>query len=175
MKLWISRKKSILKRLYPSMFTPSAYELDYETLYEQGYRGIIFDIDNTLVGHDAPANEEAVNLARKLKNMGFKLSIVSNNREPRVKSFADALGVSYVFKAAKPRTGGYIKAMEIMGTSLKTTLAIGDQLLTDIYGANRTGIFSIKVEQLYREEPGNIVFKRYIERLILFFYMHEKE
>ncbi len=175
MKPFISRKKSILKRLYPRMFAPSAYDLDYETLYEQGYRGIIFDIDNTLVGHDAPANDRAKELMTKLKSIGFKLSIVSNNREPRVKSFADALGVPYVFKAAKPRTGGYIKAIEIMGTSLKTTLAIGDQLLTDIYGANRAGIFNIKVEQLYREEPGNIVFKRYIERLIIFFYMHEKE
>ena len=174
MKLPISRKKSIFRNLYPRSFSPSSYEIDYEGLYSKGYRGIIFDIDNTLVGHDKPATKDAIELAGKLKNTGFKLMIVSNNDEPRVKTFADALGIPYVYKAHKPSKDGYLKAIEMMGTEKKTTLAIGDQLITDIWGANRAGIFNIRVKPMYKEEPPKIVFKRKLERIIMWFYRHEK-
>jgi HAD superfamily phosphatase (TIGR01668 family) len=174
MKLMILRKKSIFRNLYPKSFAASAYSIDYEKLYKKGYRGIIFDIDNTLVGHDKPATEESVELAMRLKDIGFRLMIVSNNDEPRVKSFADELGIPYVFKAKKPSKDGYLKAVLLMGTTLKTTFAVGDQLITDIWGANRAGIFNIRVNPLYKEEPPKIVFKRKLEKIILFFYRHER-
>ena len=174
MKLMILRKKSIFRNLYPRCFAESAYSIDYEKLYKKGYRGIIFDIDNTLVGHDKPATEESVELAMRLKDIGFRLIIVSNNKEPRVKSFADELGIPYVFKAGKPSKEGYLKAILQMGTTIKTTVAIGDQLITDIWGANRAGLFNIRVKPLYKEEPPKIVFKRKLEKIILFFYRHER-
>ena len=174
MKLPVSRKKSIFRNLYPREFSRSAYTIDYEGLYLWGYRGIIFDIDNTLVGHDKPATKEAVKLAARLKKIGFKLMIVSKNEEPRVKTFADALGAGYIFKAHKPSRDGYLKAMELMGTTKETTVAVGDQLITDIWGANRAGVFNIRVNPLFREEPAKIVFKRKLERIIMFFYRHER-
>ena len=174
MKFVISRKKSIFRNLYPKSFAVSAFEIDYKGFFEKGYRGIIFDIDNTLVGHDKPADERAVELASVLKNMGYRLMIVSNNEEPRVKSFADALGIPYVFKAGKPSRDGYLKAIELMNTSRKTTFAVGDQLITDIWGANRARIFNVKTEPLFKEEPAKIVFKRFLEKIIMFFYRHER-
>ncbi len=174
MKLPISRKNSIFRNLYPRHFSSSSYEIDYEGLYLWGYRGIIFDIDNTLVGHDKPATKEAIELAEKLKKIGFKLMIVSNNAEPRVKTFADALSIPYVYKAHKPSKDGYLKAMEMMGTAKDSTLAIGDQLSTDIWGANRAGIFNIRVNPMFKEEPPKIVFKRKLERIIMWFFNHER-
>ena len=155
---------------YPDTYVNTAYEIDYEALFAAGCRGIIFDIDNTLVPHDAPADDKSVALFKRLRAIGFKTLILSNNKEPRVKMFCDAVGSPYLFKAAKPKRDGYLKAMELMGTDLKNTIFIGDQLFTDMRGANRTGIKTILVKPIHPKERLQIVLKRIPERLILFFY-----
>jgi len=173
MKLGLYRKYSILRSFYPAEQAESTFAIDYEKLWERGFRGIIFDIDNTLVGHDEPADERAILHAEKVRALGFKLCIVSNNKEPRVKAFAEALNATYVFDAKKPSRKGYEEAMKRMDTDRSNTVAIGDQLITDIWGANRAGVHNIFVKQLYKKEPGNIVFKRKLEAIIMFFYRHE--
>ena len=80
----------------------STYEIDFDALYREGYRGIIFDIDNTLVPHGAPADERAKKLFAHLKELGFSCCLLSNNKEPRVKMFNDDVQVQYIFKAGKP-------------------------------------------------------------------------
>ena len=77
----------------------STYEIDFDALYREGYRGIIFDIDNTLVPHGAPADERAKKLFAHLKELGFSCCLLSNNKEPRVKMFNDDVQVQYIFKA----------------------------------------------------------------------------
>ena len=88
-----------LERFYPDHEKDSAYKLDYEGLYVKGYRGIIFDIDNTLVPHGAPADKNAIRLFKRLQRLGFDTVLLSNNKEPRVKSFAEAVQSEYIFKA----------------------------------------------------------------------------
>ena len=78
----------MLHQFYPDYEADSAYGIDYRTLYEQGYRGIIFDIDNTLVPHGAPATPQATEFFGRLRELGFQTLLLSNNKEPRVKSFA---------------------------------------------------------------------------------------
>ena len=95
----------------------STYEIDFDALYREGYRGIIFDIDNTLVPHGAPADERAKKLFAHLKELGFSCCLLSNNKEPRVKMFNDDVQVQYIFKAGKPKCFGYEKAMERMGAT----------------------------------------------------------
>ena len=73
--------------LYPDEYLDSTYSIDFDQLYKEGYRGIIFDIDNTLVPHGAPADERAISLFAHLKELGFHCMLLSNNREPRVKMF----------------------------------------------------------------------------------------
>ena len=92
----------MLHQFYPDYEADSAYGIDYRTLYEQGYRGIIFDIDNTLVPHGAPATPQATEFFGRLRELGFQTLLLSNNKEPRVKSFADAVGASYIYKAGNP-------------------------------------------------------------------------
>mgnify|MGYP002233255191 FL=1 len=133
------------------------------------YRGVIFDIDNTLVPHGAPADERACALFAHLKELGYHCMLLSNNKEPRVKMFNDAVQVSYIYKAGKPNPANYRKAMEQMGTDEKNTLFVGDQIFTDVYGANRTGIRTILVKPIHPKEEIQIVLKRYLEKIVLFF------
>lgn len=155
---------------FPDRYVASTYVIDFEELYEKGYRGLIFDIDNTLVPHGAPADERAVRLFERLKAMGYRCCLISNNQEPRVKMFNERIQVDYVYNAHKPSVKNYKKAMEIMGTDTDNTLFIGDQLFTDVWGAKRTGIGSILVKPIHPKEEIQIVLKRYLERIVLYFY-----
>ena len=160
----------MLKCFYPDMSLDSTYEIDFEKFYREGYRGVIFDVDNTLVPHDAPADERARALFARLRALGYRSCLLSNNKEPRVKLFAEAVGSRYIFKAGKPSVRGYEAAMEKMGTTREDTLFVGDQLFTDVYGANRTGLRSILVKPIHPKEEIQIVLKRYLERIVLYFY-----
>lgn len=155
--------------LYPDDYVSSTYHIDFAKLYEEGYRGLIFDIDNTLVPHGAPADARAIALFQNLHQIGFRCMFVSNNKEPRVKSFSDAVnGYAYIYKANKPSPFGYVKAMQQMKTNTSNTLFIGDQILTDIWGANRAGIRTVMVEPVLKwKEEIQIVFKRLLEAVIL--------
>lgn len=156
--------------LYPDAYLPSAYRVDYAGLYRKGYRGLIFDIDNTLVPHGAPADEGAVRLFARLKEMGFAYVLISNNKEPRVKAFSEQVNALYLYKAAKPGPKAYRRAMQMMHTDCGNTVFIGDQIFTDILGANLAGIRSVLVKPIHPKEEIQIVLKRYPEKLVLFFY-----
>ena len=86
----------LFETFYPDERMNSTYDIDFETLYEEGYRGLIFDIDNTLVPHGAPADDRAKELFARLKEMGFKCCLLSNNKEPRVKMFNEEIQVDYL-------------------------------------------------------------------------------
>ena len=164
----------MLDIFYPDNEVESSYEIDYEALYETGYRGIIFDIDNTLVPHGAPADEKAVAFFQRLKKIGFQTMLLSNNKEPRVKMFADRVHSQYLYKAGKPGKGGYLQAMENMGTDISSTIFVGDQLFTDVWGAKRVGIMNFLVKPIHPKEEIQIVLKRYLEKIVLYFY-HRKQ
>ena len=164
----------MLERFYPDEYVDSAYGIDYEKLYRDGWRGIIFDIDNTLVPHGAPADRRSIALIKRLQKTGFRVMMLSNNKEPRVKPFCDTVGTPYLYKANKPFPGSYRKAMERMGTTKKTTLFIGDQLFTDIWGAKRTGIRTFLVRPIHPKEEIQIVLKRFLEKIVLYFYEKER-
>ena len=74
----------MLQCFYPDEYLDSTYLIDFEEKYRQGYRGIIFDIDNTLVPHGLPADERAVALFKRLRDTGYQVTMLSNNKEPRV-------------------------------------------------------------------------------------------
>lgn len=165
----------MMRNLYPDEDVASAYEIDYQAFYDKGYRGILFDVDNTLVEHDQPVTIVAIELFQRLKEIGFETCIISNNRDERVKPLADALESEYVYKAGKPSARGYIQGMERMHTTPETTMFVGDQIFTDIWGANRAGVYSILVEQIAKHEEIQIILKRYLEKIILYFYRKQRK
>ncbi|MDD3206121.1 MAG: YqeG family HAD IIIA-type phosphatase [Lachnospiraceae bacterium] len=160
----------MFRRFYPNEYLDSAYQINFEDFYKRGYRGVIFDVDNTLVPHGAPADARAIQLFERLKGIGYDAMLLSNNKEPRVKMFNDAVQVHYIFKANKPSPQNYRKAMEQMHTQKETTLFVGDQLFTDVWGANKAGIYTILVKPIHPKEEIQIVLKRYLEKIVLYFY-----
>lgn len=165
----------MFQRFYPDEYLDSTYQIDFQTFYEKGYRGVIFDIDNTLVPHGAPADERAMALFKHLKEIGMDAMLLSNNKEPRVKMFNDAVQVHYIYKANKPGIKNYQRAMKEMHTNENNTLFVGDQLFTDVWGANKAGIYSILVKPIHPKEEIQIVLKRYLEKIVLFFYERQKK
>lgn len=165
---------SVFGGLYPREYIASTYEIDFEGLYQAGYRGVLFDVDNTLVPHDAPADQRSIALFERLRKLGFSTCLISNNKEPRVMPFADALKTQYVYKAGKPRRRGYQEGMKRMGTHKGDTLFVGDQLFTDVWGANRAGMYSILVKPMNPREEIQIVLKRYLEKPVLYCYLRRQ-
>jgi len=163
----------LLSMFYPKRTANSAYEIDYEGLYREGFRGILFDIDNTLVEHGADANDKAVQLFDKLKRIGFKTCLISNNSDERVSRFNSQINTNYIFKANKPSTKSLLKAIKIMGTRVDNTVFVGDQLFTDIYGANKLGMLTYLVKPIGPKEEIQIVLKRKLERIVLYFYRRD--
>ena len=160
----------MFEKFFPDEYVASTYVIPFEKLYEKGYRGVIFDIDNTLVPHGAPADNRAEKLFQRLSDIGFASCLISNNREARVKMFNRNIGTHYIYNAHKPSTKNYIRAMEIMGTDRTNTLFVGDQLFTDVWGAKRAGIHNILVKPIHPKEEIQIVLKRYLEKIVLHFY-----
>lgn len=160
----------MFKCFFPDEYLDSTYEIDFDKLYAQGYRGLLFDIDNTLVPHGAPADERACALFAHLRELGFKSCFLSNNQIERVSSFNNAIGEQFIENAHKPSVKNYKKAMEMLGTDTSNTIFIGDQLFTDIYGAKRAGIRNILVKPIHPKEEIQIVLKRRLEAVVLYFY-----
>ena len=165
----------MFKIFYPKEYFDSTYSIDFERYYKMGYRAVIFDVDNTLVEHDAPADERATALIKGLMEMGYQVCFLSNNDEERVKAFNENLGANYIFKAGKPLAKGYNKAMEVMGSDRKNTLFVGDQIFTDVWGANNAGIRSVLVQPIAKHEEIQIILKRIPEKLILHFYLKKNK
>ena len=101
-----NRGTILMRMFYPDRREKSAYTIDYADLYRKGYRGVIFDIDNTLVPHGAPATKEAAAFFASLRETGFSTCLLSNNQKPRVAPFADAVGSIYIENAHKPSVNG---------------------------------------------------------------------
>ena len=160
----------MFERFFPDEYVAPTYSIPFEKLYEEGYRGVIFDIDNTLVPHGAPADERAKKLFKRLSDIGFSSCLLSNNREKRVKMFNKDIKTHYINNANKPSRKNYLRAMELMGTDRTNTVFVGDQLFTDVWGAKRTGIHNILVKPIHPKEEIQIVLKRSVENIVLYFY-----
>ena len=156
----------MLNKLYPDTYLDSVDDIDFEMYYKKGIRGIVSDIDNTLVPHGAPADEHIIKVFEKIHGMGIDTCLISNNKKLRVEPFAKAVNSKFIYDAHKPSRESYKKAMELMNTDKESTLFIGDQIFTDIWGANRTGIETVMLKQIDKKEEIQIILKRIPEKLI---------
>ena len=155
------------RRFYPDLYVKTVYDIDLNSLKEKGIKAFIFDIDNTLVTYDDPVPTEIVmSYFEKLKEMGFKVYLVSNNNLERVKPFAEFANLPYFAKALKPRKK-YLKiALSDMGVKPEETALVGDQLFTDVWAGTRMNMFAILVDPISDKEDSFVHFKRKNERWI---------
>ena len=153
--------------LTPDYYYDSVFEIPYADLWQNGLRGLIFDLDNTLAAYDhsrAPA--KIVALVKRLTAMGFAVCLVTNNTNRRLRQF-DGLGLQGVANAAKPLTGGLRRGMAMMGTQPAHTAIIGDQLLSDVWGGKRAGLTTVLVKPISDKDMVFVKLKRIIERRLL--------
>lgn len=166
---WLPGGSKMLKKFYPSSYAESVFSIDYDELYKKGCRGIIFDIDNTLVHHGDYSNERVDELFRKIHRTGFKTVLLTDNTEERVKRFVKNIDTPYICDAEKPNPAGFQKALDIMQLTRDKAVVVGDQIFKDILGANKAGIKSILVKFIRLPEEKHIGKRRYLEKMILFF------
>lgn len=159
----------MIELFLPKMKVQSIYDIPLEQLYEQGIRGIITDLDNTLVGAHAPlATEELIQWLAVVEQKGFKVVIVSNNNDSRVGTFALPLNLPYVHAARKPAQRAFVKALQILQLKPSQTLMIGDQMMTDVFGGNRMGLHTILVSPIAPHEEGVMTkVNRRLERFVI--------
>lgn len=159
---------------YPYDYVDSVFSIDYNKLYDKGYRGVIFDIDNTLVHHGDDSTKEVDDLFKNIQSLGLKTLVLSNNNEERVKRFLTNIDSLYICDADKPKTENYLKAVKMLEIDKKEAIYIGDQIFTDIVGANRSGIANLLVKFIRAEGETKIGKRRQLEKIILKFYKKNK-
>ena len=162
----------MLKRFYPSDYVDNVFTIDYDHLMAQGYTALVFDIDNTLVPHGADSTPVVDSLFHRLHSMGFKTLLLSNNNRKRIERFKANFDTLYIDEAGKPDPQCFIRAAQMLGVPTEKVMVIGDQLSTDILGANRAGMASILVKYIGHEKKEWKGFRRYLEAAVLWFYKH---
>ena len=160
------------EKFIPTIYKETVFDVDYIKLYEKGVRLILTDLDNTLVSYkDDEVNEKLLNWLAQRKKEGFEIMIISNNSsETRVKEFAAKLDIQYLSRAMKPLKCGFKKVLKkaTRTYSASEIVAIGDQLMTDVFAANRMNYTSILVKAIDRKtEKWTTRFNRILEKHVL--------
>lgn len=145
-----------------------ASDITPQKLKELGIKGLILDLDNTLTTHDNPVPADGIlEWLDCMKKNNIRLMIVSNNHPPRVKPFADMLGLDFVSDGRKPLTKGFREASQKMNLPKNQLAAVGDQIYTDVLGANLYGIKMLYVQPIEHEKTNFFKFKRKMEKPFL--------
>lgn len=154
----------MLKQLVPDFFVNSISEFKAEKLKEIGINAIILDLDNTLDSHKTKKpSAKSLNFLNSLKARGFSICVISNGKYARVEAYLAKLDIPFVADADKPTKKSYRKALEILHAVPENTAFVGDQIFTDIWGANRCGLTTVLTEPIERFENPLFYLKRALE------------
>lgn len=157
-----------MQLLLPAEYRPSIHAVDLYSLKDRGIRGMIVDLDNTLVAWDHPdPTPEVRDWLETVQGTGIRPCIVSNNGPNRVRNFSRDLQVPAIASAAKPRRRSFREAMRLLGTEPYETAVVGDQIFTDVLGGNRLGLYTILVVPVTRREFIGTRLVRHVERAVL--------
>ena len=159
----------MFKELVPRQYVKDIFEININDLLKAGVRGIATDLDNTLVPWNSGLYPlELQHWVKELKDKGFKICLVSNNSASRDKGLTETLDIPAVWRSGKPKKRAYLTALDIMGLKPSEAAMIGDQIFTDIQGANRVGMYTVLVKPINKREFFFTKFKRPPEKFVLF-------
>lgn len=166
--------------LYPDFYCKNIKDVDINKLKENNIKGIILDVDNTLIDLDHNLLGGAEEWCNNLKEQNIKFCILSNsNKKEKVKKVAKLLDIPYIYFGTKPLKRGFKKASETLNLPYKELAIIGDQIFTDIIGGNRCKMYTILVEPISTREIFITYIKRGVENKIIKQYrkkhLNEKE
>jgi HAD superfamily phosphatase (TIGR01668 family) len=166
----------MLEAFYPDMMVDRVQDIDLNILKKKSIKGLILDIDNTLVPeHVEEADQNAVDWIEGLKKDGFKVCIVSNATKKRVVRFNEKLQLFAIHRAKKPVSFAFRKAARLMDIDAGQIAMIGDQIFTDVFGSKRVGMFSILVKPIHLKEAFFVKLKRLPEKYVLKKYMKKRD
>ena len=152
----------------PDIYQKSIYTIDYVNLKNAGIKLIIFDLDNTLAPISASGpSKKSKDLIEEIKSLGIKPIIMSNSNKERVAPFKDGLYMDSSYHSMKPLKRKYKKILSLYDVKPNEVAAIGDQLLTDVFGANRMGLTSILINPISTQDLRWTKVNRFFERLII--------
>lgn len=155
-------------KIYPKLYCKKVTEITPEYLKENNIKALILDVDNTLLDFDLKIVDGLEAWGKEIKNNNIKLIILSNsNKETKVKMVADLLKIDFIKFAMKPLKRGFKQAQKILDVPNENIAVVGDQIFTDVIGANRSKMFSILVEPLAEKDLWMTRFKRPIENLVI--------
>lgn len=149
----------------PTAAARCATEITPEMLRALGAEAVLLDVDNTLTTHNAPQPwPGVVEWTHKLQEAGFSVIIVSNNTRRRVQAFAAGFGLPFCSRALKPLPVGYVRAARLAGVPCRRCVVVGDQIFTDIVGANLVGMSSVLLTPLQEETGWSFKVRRRLEK-----------
>lgn len=152
--------------LCPRIMTDSIFDIDLNALEKQDIKGIIFDLDNTIIPWDSPDMcPKIVEWLHGIRKRGFKVVIVSNNWHKRVKAIADMFDIPFVSRARKPAKTGFKQALRHLELPPAEVAVVGDQMFTDVLGGNRLGFYTIWVKPINTKEFIGTRITRQVEKL----------
>ncbi len=156
-----------MKKFIPTYYARSVYEIEPSFFISEGVKTLLIDLDNTLASYDELLpSAETIEYINKLKAANLAVYIVSNNRDKRVREYAEALGVPYLAGVRKPFAGKLRRYLQKEGVALRDVMMIGDQLLTDVFCANNLGVKIILTEQIVERDQWTTRFNRLLDRPI---------
>lgn len=167
--IWYNLKEElVMENFIPDIYQRNIYDIDYKRLKKMGIKCLLFDLDNTIVPvkTDIPT-KKVKELFLYLEN-DFKVIIISNSNRKRLIPFKEGLNVDVAASARKPLKKKYVKIMEMYKFKEHEIAAIGDQLLTDIWGANRVGITSILINPIGEYEKLGTKINRFMEKFVYY-------
>ena len=157
----------MFKKLVPDFFVPCITDIDLDVLKNRGITAVILDLDNTLDSHHTKTpSAHAQAFLNSLSTCGFSVCVISNGKEARVNTYLQNLAIPYVANAGKPLKKSYQKALHLLNSSPDCTAFIGDQIFTDVWGANRMGLVTILTEPIEQFENAFFYIKRFFEGFI---------
>lgn len=162
-----------MKRIIPDMYKKNIYEINYEKLKKMDKKYLFFDLDNTIISYlqNKPTKENKI-LFDKLKKMGFEVFIFSNSPSNRLEPFEKELNVKAFSESMKPLKKGYKKVLNMYDKD--KCVFIGDQIMTDVIGAKRNGLYVIFIDRINNKEPIYTKFWRFFEFFVLKRYERKK-
>lgn len=158
----------LLDQLTPDLVVRSVHEIPLQTLAARGIRGLLFDLDNTLMEHHGDHFDPFVTLwVKSALAQGFQIAIVSNSPPERIVALSGELGIPGIAQSGKPRRRGLRQGLAALGLRPDEAAMVGDQVFTDVWAGRRLGLYTILVARYAEHEPWFIQAKRPVERMVL--------
>lgn len=158
----------MLDKYKPTWMVDAIYQITPEQLKQQGIKAVLTDLDNTLIAWDNPdGTKELLDWLKVMDEAGIPVVVVSNNKASRVARAVQQFRLDFVSRAMKPFSAGIKSAQRKLGLSSDEIIMIGDQIMTDVRGANAAGIRSVLVRPIVDTDNWNTQINRFFERKIM--------